>query len=119
MNASQALRWACSALNSCSNPSSADLPVKSAKRTTGPDQVGDATDQQIAAQPGGRRHSIQPPPFDPQIGGGQRVESNDPGFDIGRIGVTTDRGPRSVKARRFPGEPSWIGEPDSCACLGD
>src|SRR6266849_8284032 len=51
--------------------------------------VGDATNQQIAAQPGGRRRSIQPAPFDPKIGGGQRVEGNDPGFDIGRIGVTT------------------------------
>src|SRR6266849_2645108 len=54
--------------------------------------VRDATDQQIAAQPGRRRHSIQPAPFDPEISDGQRVEGKDPGFDIGRIGVTTDRG---------------------------
>src|SRR5882762_1038059 len=44
--------------------------------------VGDATDQQIAAQPGRRRHSIQPAPFDPEISDGQCVEGNDPGFDI-------------------------------------
>src|SRR5712691_8137482 len=44
--------------------------------------VGDATDQQIAAQPGRRRRSIQLAPFDPKVGGGQYFEGNDPGFDI-------------------------------------
>jgi hypothetical protein len=44
--------------------------------------VGDPTDQQIAAQPDRRRRSIQPAPFDLKIGGRQRFEGDDPGFNI-------------------------------------
>jgi len=46
-----------------------------------------ATDQKVAAQPGRRRRSIQPSPFDPQIGGRQCFERDDAGFNIGPLGL--------------------------------
>jgi hypothetical protein len=49
--------------------------------------VGDPTEQQIAAQPGWRRGSVQPAPFDPKISGRQRFECCDLGFDIGPFGL--------------------------------
>jgi hypothetical protein len=45
--------------------------------------VGDPADQQIAAQPRRRYGLEQPAPFDPEIGGRQFFERDDPGLDIG------------------------------------
>jgi hypothetical protein len=45
--------------------------------------VGDPADQQIAAQPGRRRHAVQPVSFGAKIGGRQRFERNVLGLDIG------------------------------------
>ena len=52
-----------------------------------------ATDQKVAAQPGRRRRSIQPSPFDPQIGGRQCFERDDPGFSIGPLALATGCNP--------------------------
>src|SRR6266849_11122047 len=52
--------------------------------------VGDPADQQVAAQPGRRRRSIQPAPFDLKIGGRQCFEGDDPGFKIGLLRPNTD-----------------------------
>ncbi len=49
--------------------------------------VGDPADQQVAAQPDRRRRSIQPSPFNPQIGDRQCFEGDDAGFNIGPVGL--------------------------------
>jgi hypothetical protein len=49
--------------------------------------LGDPADQQVAAQPGRRRRSIQPAPFDLKIGGRQRFECEDPGLNICLLGL--------------------------------
>ena len=45
--------------------------------------MGDPPDQQVAAEPGRRRRAVQPALLVPKIGGRQRFECDDPGFDIG------------------------------------
>ena len=62
--------------------------------------VGDPTEQQITAQPGWRRGSVQSAPFDPQISGRQRFESCDLGFNISCLG------PTAGSERQAAGEPA-------------
>jgi len=44
--------------------------------------VGDPADQQVTAQPGRRCGAVQPAPLDPEIGGRQPFEGNQPGVGI-------------------------------------
>jgi hypothetical protein len=66
--------------------------------------IGNPTDQQVAAQPGRRRRSVQPAPFDLKIGCRQRFELDDLGFNIRLRAVAagceirTPEGPASFPA---------------------